>query len=58
MPNIFISYRREDSAGHTGRLFNRRSEHFENGPRGPFFLALGGTGLHFYFRMTSLQKEG
>jgi TIR domain len=28
MPNIFISYRREDSAGHTGRLFDRLSEHF------------------------------
>ncbi len=28
MSNIFISYRREDSAGHTGRLFDRLREHF------------------------------
>ncbi len=28
MPNIFISYRREDSAGHSGRLFDRLREHF------------------------------
>jgi TIR domain len=28
MGRIFISYRREDSAGHTGRLFDRLSEHF------------------------------
>jgi hypothetical protein len=32
MPDIFISYRREDSAGHAGRLFDRidgmRLEHF------------------------------
>ena len=28
MGNIFISYRREDSAGHTGRLFDRLREHF------------------------------
>ncbi len=28
MSNIFISYRREDSAGHTGRLFDRLGEHF------------------------------
>lgn len=26
--NIFISYRREDSAGHTGRLFDALSSHF------------------------------
>jgi tetratricopeptide (TPR) repeat protein len=31
MGNIFISYRREDSAGHTGRLFDRLSEHFGKG---------------------------
>ena len=30
MGNIFISYRREDSAGHTGRLFDRLREHFGN----------------------------
>jgi TonB family protein len=28
MPVIFISYRREDSAGHAGRLFDRLREHF------------------------------
>ncbi len=28
MPGIFISYRREDSAGHAGRLFDRLVEHF------------------------------
>ena len=28
MTRIFISYRREDSAGHTGRLFDRLSDHF------------------------------
>src|SRR5262249_42731377 len=26
--NIFINYRREDSAGHAGRLFDRLSSHF------------------------------
>ncbi len=28
MPVIFISYRREDSSGHAGRLFDRLREHF------------------------------
>jgi len=28
MPNIFISYRREDSLGHTGRLFDGLGKHF------------------------------
>jgi hypothetical protein len=28
MPGIFISYRREDSAGHAGRLYDRLSQHF------------------------------
>ncbi|MGH8719638.1 MAG: toll/interleukin-1 receptor domain-containing protein, partial [Burkholderiales bacterium] len=28
MAGIFISYRREDAAGHAGRLFDRLSEHF------------------------------
>jgi beta-lactam-binding protein with PASTA domain len=28
MPGIFISYRREDSAGHAGRLFDRLTQHF------------------------------
>ena len=28
MPNIFISYRRDDSAGHAGRLFDRLKDHF------------------------------
>ena len=28
MPRIFISYRRDDSAGHTGRLYDRLSDHF------------------------------
>ncbi|HKH49315.1 MAG TPA: PASTA domain-containing protein [Thermoanaerobaculia bacterium] len=28
MPVIFISYRREDSAGHAGRLFDRLRDHF------------------------------
>jgi hypothetical protein len=28
MPVIFISYRRDDSAGHSGRLFDRLREHF------------------------------
>ena len=28
MPRIFISYRRDDSAGHAGRLFDRLVDHF------------------------------
>ena len=28
MPKIFISYRRDDSAGHTGRLYDRLTDHF------------------------------
>jgi hypothetical protein len=28
MPGIFISYRRDDTAGHAGRLFDRMIEHF------------------------------
>jgi len=28
MGNIFISYRRDDSAGHSGRLFDKLREHF------------------------------
>ena len=28
MPRIFISYRRDDTAGHTGRLYDRLSDHF------------------------------
>ena len=28
MPRIFISYRRDDSAGHAGRLYDRLLEHF------------------------------
>ena len=28
MPRIFISYRRADSAGHAGRLYDRLAEHF------------------------------
>jgi hypothetical protein len=28
MPGIFISYRREDSAGHAGRLFDRLGAKF------------------------------
>jgi len=28
MVRIFISYRRDDSAGHTGRIFDRLSDHF------------------------------
>jgi hypothetical protein len=28
MPKIFISYRRDDSAGHTGRLYDRLEDHF------------------------------
>ena len=31
MPTIFISYRREDSAGHAGRLFDRLRERFGRG---------------------------
>jgi TIR domain len=31
MPAIFVSYRREDSAGHAGRLFDRLQEHFGRG---------------------------
>jgi hypothetical protein len=27
-PAIFISYRREDSVGHAGRLYDRLAEHF------------------------------
>ena len=29
MPRIFISYRRDDSAGHAGRLYDRLIDHFE-----------------------------
>ncbi len=28
MPKVFISYRRGDSAGHTGRLYDRLADHF------------------------------
>ena len=28
MARIFISYRRDDSAGHAGRLYDRLSDHF------------------------------
>ena len=28
MAKIFISYRRGDSAGHTGRLYDRLADHF------------------------------
>ena len=28
MPRIFISYRRDDSAGHTGRIFDRLEGYF------------------------------
>src|SRR5262245_40169787 len=28
MPGIFISYRREDSAGHAGRIYDRLTERF------------------------------
>jgi beta-lactam-binding protein with PASTA domain len=31
MAGIFISYRREDSAGHAGRLFDRLTQHFGKG---------------------------
>ena len=31
MPRIFISYRRDDSAGHTGRIFDRLEGHFGQG---------------------------
>src|SRR2546426_8335791 len=31
MTGIFISYRREDSAGHAGRLFDRLTQHFGKG---------------------------
>ena len=31
MPRIFISYRRDDSAGHTGRLYDRLIDHFGRG---------------------------
>ena len=31
MPRIFISYRRDDSAGHTGRLYDRLIDHFGQG---------------------------
>ncbi len=29
MPRIFISYRRDDSAGHAGRLYDRLIDHFD-----------------------------
>ncbi len=28
MAKIFISYRRDDSSGHAGRLYDRLSDHF------------------------------
>ncbi len=31
MPRIFISYRRDDSAGHTGRIFDRLEGYFGQG---------------------------
>ena len=31
MPKIFISYRRDDSAGHTGRIFDRLEGRFGQG---------------------------
>lgn len=52
MPAIFVCYRREDSAGHAGRLFDRLQEHFGRGnvfwdvsgsiePGEPFGMAIG-----------------
>ncbi len=31
MPKIFISYRRDDSAGHAGRLYDRLVDRFGQG---------------------------
>ena len=31
MPRIFISYRRDDSAGHAGRIYDRLIDHFGRG---------------------------
>ncbi len=31
MPKIFISYRRDDSAAHTGRIYDRLEGHFGSG---------------------------
>ncbi len=31
MPKIFISYRRDDSSGHTGRIFDRLEGRFGQG---------------------------
>ncbi len=31
MPKIFISYRRNDSAAHTGRIYDRLEGHFGQG---------------------------
>ena len=31
MPKIFISYRRDDSSGHSGRLYDRLTDHFGQG---------------------------
>ena len=31
MPRIFISYRRDDSAAHAGRLYDRLEGHFGQG---------------------------
>lgn len=39
MPSIFLSYRREDSAGHAGRLFDRLQERF--GPENVFWDVSG-----------------
>ena len=36
MPRVFISYRRDDSAAHAGRIYDRLRDHFGAGP-GSYF---------------------
>src|SRR3954463_10334202 len=36
MPGIFLCYRREDSGGHAGRIYDRLTQHF--GSRQPIFI--------------------
>ncbi len=41
MPKIFISYRRNDSAAHAGRLYDHLMDRFGQGQVGTFLLACG-----------------
>lgn len=55
MPDIFISYRRQDSGGHAGRLFDRLVKHFGNNH---VFLDVAGIELGVDFVETIEEAVG